>query len=213
MKNLYKNSKKAFIVMLLATMLLPHTISYAQDLTTQSQSPVIQDVDGLRAEFKEYTQSPATKKVKYEMVIKSNIDSDRVRIAWTVTGPSAFEAQDNYSIDGNTARRNISIRKGQTYVIPIEVTVATEGITELFGRVEAFLAESTYIATVRKNFASNKEGEVLPLSNEYNQAKTMNTILNIVVILIAVAAILAALFYVIKLFIKWLDKDERDLNS
>jgi len=185
----------------------------AQDLTTQSKQVEIQDVDGLRAEFKEYTQSPSTRKVKYEMILKSNIDSDRVRITWTTDGANIFEQQSGYIVEGSTAKTDIAIREGQTYSIPIEVTVTGEDINELFGKAEAFLAASTYVATVRKNYASNKEGEVLPLTSEYTQSKTQNTILNIVVIVVVVLVILIGLFFALRMFLKWLDRDERDLQK
>lgn len=213
MKNLINSIKKPLlIIVLLATLITPIVIS-AQDLTTQSQSPQIQDVEGLRAEFKEYTQDPATRKIKYEMILKSNIDSDRVRITWTTTGANVFEPQPGYTIEGTVARGNVSIKKGQTYSIPIEITVTGEAVNELFGRAEAFLASSTYVATVRKNYASNAEGEVLPLTDQYNQAKTQNLILNVLVIIIAVVLILVGLYTALKLFLKWLDKDERDLGN
>lgn len=201
------------LLSILSLSLFTPIVVTAQDLTTQSQQPEIQDVEGLRASFKEYTQSPATRKVKYEMILKSNIDSDRVRITWTTIGANIFEPQSGYTVEGTTARGNISIRKGQTYTIPIEVTVTGEAINELFGKAEAFLAESTFIATVRKNYASNAEGEVLPLTAEYNQAKTQNTILNVIVIILVVVIILLSLFFALKLFLKWLDKDERDLGK
>lgn len=189
---------------------MPIVIS-AQDLTTQNQTPQIQDVDGLRAEFKEYTQDPATKKIKYEMILHSNIDSDRVRITWTTTGANVFDPQDAYTIVGTSARGDIAIKKGQTYSIPIVVTVTGSGVNELFGKAEAFLAQSTYIATVRKDYASNESAEVLPLTDQYNQAKTQNTILNVVLIIVIVVVILASLFFALKLFLKWLDRDERDI--
>jgi hypothetical protein len=212
----YLHVKKAQYIIQLALLSIglfnPIVIS-AQDLTQQNQAAEVQDVESLRASFNEYTQNPANKRVKFEMVLKSNIDSDRVRITWTTQGPSIFEDQSGYTIDGNTARGNIAIRKGQTYTIPIEVTVAGEGINELFGKAEAFQAESTFVATVRKNYASNESGEVLPLTDAYNQAKTQNTILNIIVVVIAVVAILVAIYFALRQFLKWLDKDERDLNS
>lgn len=212
MKNLLRINKSLILLGILIYPLFANTISYAQDLTTQSQQAVIQDVDGLRAEFKEYTQDPSSKKIKYEMILKSNIDSDRVRIVWTISGGGIFEVQEGYTIDKNTARGNIIVRKGQTYTIPIVVTVTSEGITELLGRAEAFLAESTYIATVRKNFAANSDAEVLPLTDAYLQARTLNLIFNIIVIILITAASLFALFIAIKRFIKWLDKDDRDIN-
>ncbi|MBE2280767.1 MAG: hypothetical protein IAE91_10275 [Ignavibacteriaceae bacterium] len=207
-----KTIKSLTLGTLLALSFFP-LITSAQDLTTQSQEAEIQDVDGLRAEFKEYTQSPSTKKIKFEMILKSNIDSDRVRITWTTAGANVFEEQKGYTIEGTTARGNIAIRKGETYSIPIEVTVTGSAVNELFGKAEAFLAESTYIATVRKNYASNVEGEVLPITDAYSQSKTQNTILNIFVIIISVIIVLALLYLGLKLFLKWLDKDERDLNQ
>src|SRR5260221_14128550 len=91
-------------------------IVYAQtDLKNQDQAAQISDVEGLRAEFKQDVEDPSTKIVKFTMVLKSNIDSDRVRITWTTLGPN-FITQDNpYVIQSNVAIGNIVIAKGQTY--------------------------------------------------------------------------------------------------
>ena len=185
-------------------------IVYAQtDLKNQDQAAQISDVEGLRAEFKQDVEDPSTKIVKFTMVLKSNIDSDRVRITWTTLGPN-FITQDNpYVIQSNVAIGNIVIAKGQTYNIPITIGILGDGVNELVGKAEAFKADSTYIVTVRKNYATNADSEVLPITDQYNSVKTGNTIKNVLIVVLIVAAILTAGFFGLKAFLKWLDKDER----
>lgn len=210
-----KKIKKTLTILLINATLGLFTIGLftlsAQDLTTQNQSAEIQDVEGLRAQFVEYTQDPATKVIKFEMILVSNIDSDRVRITWNTNGANVFKPQAGYEITGNTARGNISIKKGETYRIPISLEITGSGINELTGKAEAFLADSTFIATVRKNFATNEDAEVLPLTDSFTQARTRNLIFNAVIIILIVVAISLAIYFALKTFIRWLDKDERNL--
>lgn len=192
-------------LILAALLLLPTNVLAQQtqpsDLFNQNESPVIQDVEGLRAEFKQYTQDPATKIVKFEMILTSDIDTDRLKVTWTTSGPNVFA-------DTTQATVVATIEKGKTYTIPIELKVLGYGVNELFGKAEAVKPDSTYIATIRKDFASNESGEVLPLTEDYNQQKTLNTIKNIVLVVVIVAVILIGGFFGLKRFIKWLDKDE-----
>lgn len=217
MKNLtlkFKKSSKVLIytfLFLIPIVFFNVTSLNAQDINQADQQVQISDVEGLRTEFKQYTQSPSTKTIKFEMILKSNIDSDRVRIVWTTSGPNFIPEQEGYVVNLTSARKDIVIEKGKSYVIPIEITVLNTGVNEIFGRAEAFTAESAYIATVRKNYGSNPDGEVLPLTDEYNRAKTLNTILNIVVIILIIVVILAIGFILLKKFLSWLDKEDRDI--
>jgi hypothetical protein len=182
--------KKLFLFFLL----LLSPVVYAQDLTTTDKPVEIKDFEGLRAEFKQYSQDPETKIVKFEMTLNSKINSDRVRIEWTAVGISEF-------VDEREARRDLKIEAGKSYVIPVSVRILGDGIHEVFGKAESVQVDSSFLVTVRKNFASNASAEVLPITNEYSTAKTLSQIKNAVFIIIGVAAVIAAVFFIFKRFV------------
>jgi len=169
------------------------------DLQTENEQATIEDVEGLRAEFKEYTQDPDSKIVKYEMILNSNIDSDRVKITWTLRGVSSF-------VDKTQASKNITVQKGKTYAISIEVLPSGKGVTELVGKSEAFTVNGSFIATVRKNFATNADQEVLPFTEAYTTAKRISTIKSLVITSLLLIAAAAAAFFGYKKFKVWLSK-------
>lgn len=167
---------------------------FAQDLNTTDKPAEIKDFEGLRAEFKQYTQDPETKVVKFEMVLNSKINSDRVRVEWTLDGPSEF-------VDEREQRRDLKIEAGKSYVIPVNVRIIGEGLNEVFGKAESVQVDSSFLVTVRKNFNSNSEGEVLPQTAEYNSSKTLNQIKNIVVAAAIVAVVIGLVFFIFKRFV------------
>lgn len=184
-------------------LLIPSTV-FAQtesELQTEDKPAVVEDVPGLRAEFVQGTQSPWSKEIKFEMKLKSGIDSDRVKITWTLTGPSNFP-------DTSLTSRSAVIEAGKDYSIPIVVKPVNAGVNELIGKVEAYKADGIYVVTVRKNFATNSAGEVLPLTNEYKSAKTMRLVIIIVGGVVGGIFGIFALFFGFKKFVKWLNKED-----
>ncbi len=177
--------------------LLPFNV-YAQevDIYEENQQAVISDVEGLRVEFKENTQNPDNKEIVYELILKSGIDSDRVKLTWSIRGSSIIK-------EGEEKIINTTVAKGESYTFPITLIPQGNGVSELVGKVEAFKADSSYLATVRKNFASNESSEVLPLTDSYNQSKTLSIIKNVVIVLVIVVIALLAGFFVLKKFVKW----------
>jgi len=176
--------------------------SSSQNNLEKNNTPAeVKDVEGFRADFKQNTQDPDTKIVKFEMILKSNIDSDRVEINWEVDGVSVFK-------DKGKKNLKTSIQGGKTYDIPIELIVAGSGITELRGKAEAFKADSSFLITVRKDFATNSNLEILPISQDYSTAKNVSLIKNIIVILVIVGIILFIGLIALKRFVKWLNKDD-----
>lgn len=177
--------------------LIPFNV-YAQevDIYQENQEVEIIDVEGLRADFKEYTQNPESKEIVYELILKSGIDSDRVKITWSIKGVSKFK-------EGQQSVINTTVFKSQSYTFPITLIPQGYGVSELQAKVEAFKADSSYLVTVRKNYASNESSEVLPLTDEYTQARTLSIIKNVVIVLIAVVIALILGFFVLKRFVKW----------
>lgn len=197
----------SFVLLAVSTLLTLHVSPLTvvaqteSELQTEDKPAVVEDVPGLRAEFVQGTQSPWSKEIKFEMKLKSGIDSDRVKITWTLTGPSNFP-------DTSLTSRSAVIEAGKDYSIPIVVKPVNAGVNELIGKVEAYKADGIYVVTVRKNFATNSAGEVLPLTNEYKSAKTMRLV--IIIVGGAVGSIFGifALFFGFKKFVKWLNKED-----
>ncbi len=165
------------------------------------QAPVIQDVEGLRADFNQETQDPESKQVTFEMILKSGIDADRVKITWTLQGSSKF-------VNDTDATKDITIQSGKTYSIPITILPTGYGVTELRGQAEAFKADGSYLVLVRKNFASNASQEVLPLTAEYNQAKTLSIVKTVVIVAIIFVILAIGAFLGFKKFAKWLNRND-----
>jgi len=170
-------------------------------LSVQDQPPVIQDVEGLRASFIQHTQDPDTKTVRFEMILKSDIDSDRVEINWYLNGVSYFN-------DKSQQTKRISISKGKTYSIPIDITVEGYAVTEVRATAEAFKADNTYLVTIRKDFASNSDFEVMPITSDYTTAKNLSLLKKFAILIVVIAVLSVGIFFGVKAFTKWINKND-----
>lgn len=166
------------------------SLSYvsAQDATTTDQPAEIKDIEGLKAEFKQNTQDPESKNIKFEMILHSNIDSDRVKVTWTVTGSSKI-------VNTNEKRVDLDIRKGQTYTIPITILPVGKGVSEVYGTAQSVNVASSFLVTVRKNYASNSDSEVLPITSEYQTARVLSIVKSVLIIVVIFATILGIFFF------------------
>lgn len=196
-----KKLLKILVVLIFAFSFLP---VYAQEEeNVEDQAPVIVDVEGLQAEFVQYTQDPASKDATFEMVLHSNLDSDRVRISWTLT---TLEGSGAVFKDKSQVTTFLTIQKGQTYNIPITITPTGKGEIELLGKAESFKAGEAFTVTVKKVFETNSAGEILPLTQEYKSQRTLNLLKNVVIFMVSFLIILFLLFKGFKWFKKWLKK-------
>ncbi|MEO6729547.1 MAG: hypothetical protein ABIM99_06525 [Candidatus Dojkabacteria bacterium] len=170
---------------------------YAQEAASADKPAEIKDFDGLRAEFKQETQDPDSKNITFNMILKSNINSDRVRIDWTLSGTSKL-------LNDKDKTKTLSIKQGETYTIPITITPTSEGVTEIYGTAQSVNVDSSFLVTVRKNFAFNNSLEVLPITSEYTTARTLSIVKSIVLVLLVASAILGFGFIGLKRIMKYL---------
>lgn len=190
-------------------------LSFSSPLSAQ-ENAVTQNMDEiseLKAELITQIQDPVSKIVEFNLKLNSNIDSDRVKLTWTSTGPNTYAEGQNYSLAGLNASGELRISKGQSYSVPVSLKIHGSGVNELIGKVEIFLTEGTKVVTVRTNFGSNTDGEVLPITEAYTQAKNLNTVKNIVTIIVIIIFVLISGYFGLKRFLKWLDSDERKLQE
>ncbi len=164
-------------------------------------NPVIAESGGIRisSELKEYSQNPEGKVLKYEMILNSEVRSDNVRVTWTVRGNVKF-------VDATKAIRRFGVESGEAYTIPIEIVPTGSGTAELTGKAEVFQVDGTLTSTVRTNFVINEELEKLPLTDEYNNAKSLSSIKNIITTLATIGAIAAIGLFVFRKALKWYNK-------
>lgn len=168
---------------------------------SEDESLVIKSAKGLRAEFEEEVQDPGSKEKTYKMILYSDITSRRVKITWTINGVSKFK-------DKTQAQRIIDVDKGGIYTLPITIIPTQGGANELLGIAEAVQADSTLITSVRKNFATNANNEVLPLTDEYKSAKTIYTVTFVAIRVALAVFVMIGLFFGFKYFIKWYNRDD-----
>ncbi len=164
-------------------------------------TPVLAESAGIRisSELKEYSQNPEGKVLKYEMILNSEVRSDNVRVTWTVRGNVKF-------VDSTKAIRRFGVESGQAYTIPIEVIPTGSGSAELTGKAEVFQVDGTLTSTVRTNFVINTELEKLPLTDEYNNAKRLSSIKNVITTIATIGAFAAIGYFGFRQALKWYNK-------
>lgn len=155
--------------------------------------------ESISTELKEYTQNPENKTIKYELILISSARSDNVRVTWTITGNSTVD-----EVKTKTVRTRIEPDK--TYKLPIEILPRGQGSTEVSAKAEVFQVDGTLTSTVRTNFATNEHGEKLPITDEYNQSKTISTVKNIVLAITTFVIVVTAGFFGYKLALRWYKK-------
>jgi hypothetical protein len=142
------------------------------------------------------TQSPDTKHVTYHLKIVPNISSDRVEIEWAMVGASELVTP--------IKKKNLVVEKGVAVTETFTIKPRVFGKTEVRAEVRAVAAANDYTVAARDEFASNNEGEIIPLSPDYQQAKTIFQIKQVVTI-VAIIAIIAGIGYLAyRRFKKWL---------
>ncbi|MFS8130418.1 MAG: hypothetical protein ACMG57_00415 [Candidatus Dojkabacteria bacterium] len=186
-----------FAILAIFTSLIGYTSIYAQDASTADLPAEIKDFDGLKAEFRQNTQDPDSKNIKFEMVLHSNIDSDRVKVTWTVSGASKM-------VNTSEKRVDLDIRKGQTYTIPITILPVGKGISEVYGTAQSVSVESSFLVTVRKNYSSNSDSEVLPITQEYQTAKSLLVVKNVLILVLVIGGVIATALLVFRRINKYL---------
>jgi len=204
-----------FIILILFELSNLH-IALANGVTnTETQ---INNSEGLRIDLIQNVQDPDTKIVRFDMVINSGIDSDRVLVTWTIIGNCRF-------LNPNKAKQALSVKKGGTYVVSVDVipTGITQdgfGVSEIIGKAEAFFVNTSIVSSLRKKFFSNFQGEIIILKtksdgqqvveppDEYLNAVNIRNIRNILLGILIILVAFAVIFFLGYKFLKYLNKDD-----
>lgn len=178
-------------------------IGFAQDELVQEQPTIIDDFQGLRAQFKQNTQNPETKEAEFEMALNSRLDSDRVQITWTLT---TLSGQGAIFKDLSQVRTFINIANGESYTRKITIIPTGRGEIEIMGKVESFKAGEAFVVTVRKVFETNSVGEILPLTQDYINWRRGVLFKNIGIVIAGGVIAFYGFKYGVVYFKKWLRK-------
>lgn len=169
------------------------------------KAPEIEDSPELKIDFKQHTQDPETKIIKFEITVTPNFTSDRVRIDWSVSGTSKPVDESALSIP------RITLKEGVPQKFSIEVIPTRLGISEVLAKVTAVKVDGSIISTARKNYVTTDDKEVLPITDEYRQRQLTNLITKIIIyVVIAIFALFGG-FFGLRWFIRWLNKYDKNV--
>jgi hypothetical protein len=166
--------------------------------------PVIEDVEGLRLKLVEHSQEPDTKEIVFDIVIYSQIRSDRVQLNWSIDGVSTLESEGNqlsFRVDPGTVKK-----------VRIVVKPRDRGVSNLRIRVEAFEVEGTYLATAFQRVYSLEDGTRLPRTDTYRFNQVVAMVRGVAQFLLYLFGFLLVASAGYGVFRRWLDLKEAQLE-
>lgn len=169
------------------------------------KAPEIEDSPELKVDFKQHTQDPETKIIKFEITVTPNFTSDRVRIDWSISGTSKAVDESTLTIARTT------LRSGVPQSFSIEVIPTRLGISEVLAKVTAVKVDGSIISTARKNYVTTDDKEVLPITDEYRQRQITNLITRIIIYIFVAIVVLFGGFFGLRWFIRWLNKFDKNV--
>lgn len=156
-----KNFKVVLQGMLLLVVMLFPAITFAQE------EVIIDNSENLDIVLSYDNQSPKTKGFYLIADVASGIDSDRVVVEWIL--PSEIEFVDE--LESPYSRPTVST--GQTTQVQKNIVARYSGTYEIEAIVTAVKADVNYVSSDKIELTFNEKKEIIPMSDEYKQAKTL----------------------------------------
>lgn len=144
-------------------------------------------------------QNPADKKITYRFRVLPNITTDRVEIEWYVSGGSEAVTEQ---------KKVLSVTQGEEFSEYFTIRPRNEGVfakTEVRVEIRSFRASGNNIAAARDQFIANEEREIIPITPQYQRAKTLNTIKDYGLMVAFVIVVIVVGQFAYKRFRKWLE--------
>ncbi len=202
------------IVGLSVGVIIPNTAN-AQDQQTLDEleqsvdkQPVIIDFEGLRLTLNQQDQNPGNRFIKYDLTIKSNIESDRIQLTWNVTGrsvPVEWNGEIFDYTDPPEFTEVLNLKVGEQATRSITVLPRGLGLSKVVAVVEAFEIDGTRVATASKTFASDSQGVLLFAESSQNVTNVLYYARLIGIVILTIIVLLIAGFFGYKQFHKWLN--------
>ena len=131
-------------------------------------------------------QSVGSKEFDLVATITSNLDSDRVIVEWDV--PAQIEFSEETQFDTETT----TISKGATQVVTARVRSLAQGAYIIKVNVTAVKADVNYVTSDTMDMSFNEDHEILPLTEDYKQAKLIRQVITSVIVILILFAITGA---------------------
>lgn len=192
-------------VFLVALNVLPVLIFFVPPVKAQTT-----DSDSeLTITLTQKVQNPENKNIPFELVIDPKISSQRAQLTWQITGVSKFAENQQTVV-------NIILSKGVKQSYSIEVLPLTSGQSEIVAELEVFKVDKRSVISEQKIFFTNSAGEYLEIQSDgqlkipsdYANLQTFIIIRNIIYVIAGLGLFALMGFVTVKLFIKWLNKNE-----
>lgn len=187
--------RKFLLVTIIFLSLISSAPVYAQ---SDDESGVkITNGDGFQVQLHQYTQDPGDNTIKFDFIIFSLIDSDRVQVTWNVSGVSQVIG---------SREQSLTVKKGNVYRSSIVVRPRQLGVTDVAVRVEAFGISGNHISTASTLLGSYTSGELINQDENYLLVKIIYTVRSLLVILLIITVIVLISLYGYHRFRVWLQK-------
>lgn len=175
----------------------------------QEVLPVLSD-PALELTLTQYGQEYPSKSFPVTLTVNSKIDSNKVGVFWNY--------QTSYLKPSNGLDTDvISVSNGNTttFVKYFDINEAFVGVPAGLNKnisigvsVRGFVANKNYISTKSLAVVTNSDMEVLPITDEYQSAKTQATIFNIIKWIVILILVVVGGFFGVKRFLKYLNSEE-----
>lgn len=177
-----------------------------EELTEQAEQDevVIKDVEGLRLQVAEQTQNPETQEIIFDIVVYSQIRSDRVTMTWNISGVSQLQSEER--------RLDFKLDPGDIKRFQIVVRPRRRGISQLNITIEAFEAQGTFLATASQPIYSYDGGLRLPVTGQFQTLQLVSSVKGIANTLLQVTIVLLVLRLGYGIFQAWLNRREEELG-
>ncbi len=184
--------KKLFVTFLIVILSSSFVSVFAQsgDTLPISNEAVNVESTNVNVELSLDTQDPGTKEFFARADITSIIDSDRVIIEWYLGNGIKFAEELESSLSRTTVKVG-EVARVQKRLVPV-----TSGIRELKVVVTVIKADVNYVATDKITIEFNQNKEIIPLTEEYKEAKLTYQITRALMYLVVIFGILIIGFLV-----------------
>lgn len=193
-----------FIMSLILFTQIFYQVVYAQETPELlSQSDPALKLQLLKPTEQDYP----SKNFKVTLIVDSLIDSNRVGVTWTYP--------TNLMTPVGGATDVITVVSGEKTTLVKEFIPSSNPPksvvnrnAEIGVRVNGFVAGENYISTEKVVITFNPEMEILPLLDNYSQAKNLDKFKNISAIVLVVVLVIVGGFIGIKKFLKYLNTSD-----
>jgi hypothetical protein len=164
------------------------------------QKVVIEDVEGLRINMVQNIQDPGSKKIKFDVIIDSAINSDRVEVNWAINGQSVLD-------EGN-AKEVLKVTANSQTTHSVIVNPVGFGVTRVKVIIQAFEIDGTRVATAAKAFVTDKERSLLVPDAQQQLANNIYVVRNVAAVILGIVVILSVIYLGYSYFRSWLESDK-----